>query len=334
MITLNTSLGNINTINLNASTTNKTHIATATSTNNTNIKASSTLPSKNSNGVKMELLVENWLNENKDWFKRYAIENLDLNTVEKWLRSNNKKICKCNNYFNKSNSNISFDVKDVNGDDDDDCDEHDADGGLIETAHLAYNLFNKRNSLSGLSFLNASSKDFVAKLNSNEKKSNTPINGGNATKFLGASLDANSNMFTSCLNTKRVKFFNKDLLNDTNNNNKEDDLSTADLKPLNWQQAITEKQSLSHPSIPSLTPTPTSAPSSTSTVQMLNNICMSHSHACIIHNRPPSCVNGKQKNNVSVFFVFLLSILNCNPNRTRSELKRRTIKRPLDRLSF
>ena len=97
MITLNTSQENINTINLNASTTNKTHIITTTSsTTNTNISASSTLPSKNSTGIKMELLVENWLNENRDWFKRYAIENLDLNTVEKWLRSNNKKICKMN----------------------------------------------------------------------------------------------------------------------------------------------------------------------------------------------------------------------------------------------
>jgi len=299
MITLNTSLENINTINLNASTTTNTNT-------NASSSSSTTIPSKHTNGIKMELLVENWLNENKDWFKRYAIENLDVNTVEKWLRSNNKKICKCNNYFNKSNSNISFDVKDVNHDDNNNNgDEHDNDGALIETAHLAYNLFNKRNSLSGLSFLNASSKDFVAKLNSNssnEKKPNAPLNGGgNATKFLGASLDANSNMlaFTSCLNTKRVKFFNKDLLNDTNNN---EEFSTADLKPLNRQQAITEKQSLSHPSIPLLTPTPTptSAQSSTSTVQMLNNICMSHSHACIIHNRPPSCVNGKQKNNVSV----------------------------------
>jgi hypothetical protein len=45
----------------------------------------------------MDQLVENWLNEHTDWFKMYAIENLDINTVEKWLRANGKRICKCNN---------------------------------------------------------------------------------------------------------------------------------------------------------------------------------------------------------------------------------------------
>jgi hypothetical protein len=45
----------------------------------------------------MEQLVENWLNENIEWFKMYAIENLDISTVEKWLRANGKQICKCNN---------------------------------------------------------------------------------------------------------------------------------------------------------------------------------------------------------------------------------------------
>jgi hypothetical protein len=43
----------------------------------------------------MEKVVENWLNENKDWFETYAIENLNLKTVEKWLKLNDKTICKC-----------------------------------------------------------------------------------------------------------------------------------------------------------------------------------------------------------------------------------------------
>lgn len=43
----------------------------------------------------IETLVENWLNENKSWFSSYAIENLDMSTVDKWLRINGKKICKC-----------------------------------------------------------------------------------------------------------------------------------------------------------------------------------------------------------------------------------------------
>ncbi len=44
----------------------------------------------------MERVVECWLDSHKDWFKKYALENLDLNTVEKWLRCNNKQVCKCN----------------------------------------------------------------------------------------------------------------------------------------------------------------------------------------------------------------------------------------------
>ncbi len=46
-------------------------------------------------GGTMERVVECWLDSHKEWFKKYAIENLDLNTVEKWLRSNRKQICKC-----------------------------------------------------------------------------------------------------------------------------------------------------------------------------------------------------------------------------------------------
>ena len=52
----------------------------------------------------IEKEVENWLNHNKEWFKTYAIENLDINTVDKWLKSNNKEICKCNNINNKLNN--------------------------------------------------------------------------------------------------------------------------------------------------------------------------------------------------------------------------------------
>lgn len=43
-----------------------------------------------------EEFVESWLNENQSWFEMYALENLDLNTIEKWLLIHHKKICKCN----------------------------------------------------------------------------------------------------------------------------------------------------------------------------------------------------------------------------------------------
>jgi hypothetical protein len=43
----------------------------------------------------MEELVQSWLDKNKNWFQLYALENLDLTTVDKWLRSNGKHICKC-----------------------------------------------------------------------------------------------------------------------------------------------------------------------------------------------------------------------------------------------
>ena len=44
-----------------------------------------------------EEAVANWLDSNKGWFQLYAIENLEANTVEKWLRSNGKRVCKCKN---------------------------------------------------------------------------------------------------------------------------------------------------------------------------------------------------------------------------------------------
>lgn len=44
-----------------------------------------------------EDLVQSWLDSNKSWFQLYAIENLDANTVEKWLRTNGKRVCKCKN---------------------------------------------------------------------------------------------------------------------------------------------------------------------------------------------------------------------------------------------
>jgi hypothetical protein len=56
----------------------------------------------------IEKEVEYWLNQNKEWFKTYAIEHLDLNTVDKWLKSNNvnvKEICKCNSSNNNNNNN-------------------------------------------------------------------------------------------------------------------------------------------------------------------------------------------------------------------------------------
>ena len=120
----------------------------------------------------MEQVVENWLNQNKDWFKLYAIENLDLNTVEKWLRSNNKKICKCVN-------NAKF-------------------GDVADTS-LGYNLFNKRNSLCG----SGVTKTELAHIAKMDPKKEAPLN---------ASLDANTSgaTFLTCLNAKKVKFFNKD----------------------------------------------------------------------------------------------------------------------------
>lgn len=44
-----------------------------------------------------EELVQAWLDTHKGWFQLYAIENLDANTVEKWLRTNGKRVCKCKN---------------------------------------------------------------------------------------------------------------------------------------------------------------------------------------------------------------------------------------------
>ncbi|RNA40034.1 hypothetical protein BpHYR1_029005 [Brachionus plicatilis] len=54
-----------------------------------------------------EKFVESWLNEHPSWFEMYVLENVDLNTVEKWLRINDKKICKCN-FLNESNSKNAF----------------------------------------------------------------------------------------------------------------------------------------------------------------------------------------------------------------------------------
>ncbi|CAF0914014.1 unnamed protein product [Brachionus calyciflorus] len=42
-----------------------------------------------------EKVVENFLSKNRNWFELYALENLDLNIVEKWLLLNNKKLCRC-----------------------------------------------------------------------------------------------------------------------------------------------------------------------------------------------------------------------------------------------
>ena len=218
---------------------------------------------------KMELLVENWLNENKDWFKKYAFENLDINTVEKWLRSNNKKICKCNN-INSNANNTSYDKDDDN--------DHDV-------PHLAFNLFSKRsNSLSGSSNL--------TKLNPTVTITPTTMtNGrslGESAKFLTSSYDAASaitttatipnNLFSSCLSAKKVKFFNKDL-------NKEDPTTTP--------TSVTNKNLAKNPF------------TNSSPAMHASTLCMSHSHACIIHNRPSSSVNGKQKNNVSICFISL-----------------------------
>lgn len=44
-----------------------------------------------------EDMVQEWLDANKSWFQLYAIENLDANTVEKWLRTQGKRVCKCKN---------------------------------------------------------------------------------------------------------------------------------------------------------------------------------------------------------------------------------------------
>ena len=43
----------------------------------------------------MEKTVENWLNANSGWFETYAMENLNMKLVEKWLKINQKTICKC-----------------------------------------------------------------------------------------------------------------------------------------------------------------------------------------------------------------------------------------------
>ncbi|CAF0874237.1 unnamed protein product [Brachionus calyciflorus] len=43
-----------------------------------------------------ELVIENWLDEHKGWFSSYALDKLDMYTVEKWLSLNGLKICKCN----------------------------------------------------------------------------------------------------------------------------------------------------------------------------------------------------------------------------------------------
>ena len=59
----------------------------------------------------MEQIVESWLDTNKDWFKKYALENLDLNLVEKWLQTNKKLICKCNLNDSASASSRSLELR-------------------------------------------------------------------------------------------------------------------------------------------------------------------------------------------------------------------------------
>lgn len=54
----------------------------------------------------IESFVESWLKQNNQWFLSYAIENLDLCTVEKWLRINDKKICKCKSSPGSINSSL------------------------------------------------------------------------------------------------------------------------------------------------------------------------------------------------------------------------------------
>jgi len=260
--------GSINALSLSSSSSSSPPANNSSTTNNINSNTNNNNNSDNIASHKMELLVENWLNENKDWFKQYAFENLDINTVEKWLRSNNKKICKCNT-SNNINSNASNTNLDKNDDD---------------IPHLKFNLFNKRsNSLTGSSHLAKLSPTVTV----------TTTNGGSVgdtAKFLTASYDAASaaantpaaNIFSSCLSAKKVKFFNKDI-------NKEDPTTTpitSSTSSITNPLESLNKKALS-----------TSSPA----MQMISTICMSHSHACIIHNRPSSSINGRNKNNVSVF---------------------------------
>ena len=198
-------------------------------------------------GPKMELLVENWLNENKDWFKHYAIENLDLNTVEKWLRSNNKKICKCFNTKNKL---------------------------VDESPTIRHTMFNKRNSMCGPLF---SKTDILQIAKTSEKKANdlslhtsldTSITTETTTTTTTAN-NANSSGFSACLNAKKVKFFNKDSKEEAKSERNGQDSSAK-----------------------------------ISTLDIINNICLSHSHTCIIHNRP-SLNNAKQKNIVNMSSTLL-----------------------------
>lgn len=56
----------------------------------------------------LEQIVENWLNKNQSWFKCYAIENLDLSTVQKWLRLNGNEICTCKSKIQKPKALTAF----------------------------------------------------------------------------------------------------------------------------------------------------------------------------------------------------------------------------------
>lgn len=182
----------------------------------------------NDGGQNMELLVENWLCKNKEWFKNFALENLDLNTVEKWLRSNDKKICKC---CNSNNININVNELGVK------------DYSKINT---------KRNSLSSSIFI---SKDFL-QLSKFEKPS---------TKSNASSVETNG---------ANVNFFNKDFPKEETPKGEN---SAAQKSTIAAATAyITANQN--------------------STLEILNKIGSTHSHTCIIHNRP--FINSMKQNNL------------------------------------
>lgn len=92
---------------MTAAAATATAVVVADFVNNTNLSSSTTTNTTNSlhtsshglirNDTVGEEMVQAWLDTNKGWFQLYAIENLDANTVEKWLRSQGKRVCKCKN---------------------------------------------------------------------------------------------------------------------------------------------------------------------------------------------------------------------------------------------
>ena len=222
-------------------------------TSNNNTSPTNTNNDKTSEIMNMEELVENWLASNKDWFRLYAIENLDLSTVEKWLRLHDKKICKCNNKLN-------------------------------EDAFGKENFYNKRNSIAGPPLL--VSHTINPNTNDNAKQSNPKLDVKLAPKKMSFDASFSRNLLVNGKGTPVLKPSSREDVNNLNNNlnSKSADFSSSNSNLINGS-------SNSFINMNGTTPIQMingiCHSNNNNNYNNNNNAnTTAHSHNCVIHNRP------------------------------------------------